>query len=55
MDIIVRTYEYQLGYNACDAAISRTRVPFPSNTKERDDWVEGWNKRFYGEPMYSEP
>lgn len=52
---IVRSYEFQLGYNACDNYISRTRNPYAKETPEWSDWHEGWNKRFYQELMYSEP
>lgn len=67
MPDIIRSYEFQLGYNACDQNITRNRNPYAAGQpwlaefpdkkilRQMNDWTEGWNKRFYGEELYSEP
>lgn len=52
---IKRSYEYQMGYEACRMGVSRFRNPYNVGTIEHDDWRTGWQKRFWGEDLYSEP
>ena len=59
-----RSLEFIQGYNACATGISRTRNPFPvpplayvpdDPPSAWSEWRAGWNKRFYGERIESEP
>ena len=57
-----RSVEFIKGYNACAAGISRTQNPYKVDREkpledqfEAVDWRNGWNKRFYGEDINSEP
>ncbi len=62
-----RSVEFLEGYNACAVNISRTRNPYPliisAETVEalveanvnHAEWYDGWNKRFHGEDINSEP
>lgn len=52
---IKRSYEYQMGYEACRIGTSRFRNPYNIGTPEQEDWRMGWQKRFWGEELYSEP
>lgn len=58
-----RSKAFLMGWNACSTHVTRTRNPFKTmapddhdeNVKMREDWDAGWNKRFYGEDINSEP
>ncbi|WP_025384989.1 hypothetical protein [Legionella oakridgensis] len=41
---------YAFGYECALAEIEEAENPFPSGTKESEQWLEGWWAGFYGEP-----
>lgn len=44
---------YAFGYECAMAEVSEEENPFKANTKEYDQWQEGWWAGFYGEePIY---
>lgn len=47
---------YAHGYECAKAEIGEEANPFPVNTPESEQWLEGWWAGFYGEmPLYELP
>ena len=45
---------YMFGYECAQAEISESENPFQINSKEGDQWLDGWWAGFYGEqPIYT--